>query len=1095
MFRRPRPLGLAIFVALLALAGAAPSQAADPQATTTFPYVDSDAPQLFTVPSGVMSINVSVTGAQGGSVNGTGIGGGLGAAVTGTLSVTPGEVLCIFVGGSSGRNGGGSRGTAGSGGNGGGASDIRRGACGLQDRIVVAGGGGGVGGQAGSGVPVLADMYGGNAGESGKGYASGAGTAGTLSSGGTGGQTYESGGTSGGNGASGQGGAGGNGPSGGGGGGGGGYFGGGGGAGAGQRYLTVNTGPGGTITVPNSGPAGSGGGGGSSLVPAGGSSTLATAGGNGSVSISFTDTGSPSATISTPTGNPVVRRNFSALLADYACADAEGVKSCVGSVDGSPVADGAALPTSTEGEFTLSVTATDLLDRTATATATYRVDGTAPTTSDDVPTAPQSGPTEIHLSAIDGPASGAAGVDRIYYTVGANPATPTTSSSVYNPASPPVLRNGQRIRYFAVDKVGNTELPKTSAPLKAPPGFTVSLVTVPSGSARFDVQLDGAGRSETLGNSEAFGTTVAYNANLTLRVAAASGTEAAAYDLAIDCGSAGSSTGSSLALSNLTTDTSCTVTATYRPKVTVTTSIKPGDVGMHLSVAVNDTPILTAVGDGQTASTRISRGAAATIELTPDLPSPRNEGITLNCSLSPGNVSASGGAVHGSPFTRTFGDRQGDTTCTATLTRPPMLTFTNRELPSGDARATLQLFPGQIVDGSDTSDAASGSRAQGYGYTGTLTVTGPAQYTLAVDCGAAGSSSTDDPVAGLRIKIGPLTHDGHCDVTLKRWPTFSVWVAVLPASDPLRADVSVDGKPVITGGGDGATSSRSIVAPGTRVSAMASLASGVNASDYERAVDCGAGATAGSEAAVTVVESTQCTFTFTRKPPPAPAPTPQAETGFTLATSAPRAVVAVSAATSLRTRCTVSRRALRRCRVVATDAAGNRVGAGELNTSGQRRSGVVNVVLDRAALQRAGLRSRVLKVTLSAEATASGSRTVARATRSTLVVPAVVRVGFTAGTSTLTPDSREAIERIAATLERAKAVECSGYVSTLLPEPTPFGLTLAGQRASAVCNALRGAGLKARFAIRNRGADRTIEANDTPQGRALNRRVELRITL
>ncbi len=80
----------------------------------------------------------------------------------------------------------------------------------------------------------------------------------------------------------------------------------------------------------------------------------------------------------------------------------------------------------------------------------------------------------------------------------------------------------------------------------------MSLVTVPGGTGRFDVELDGAGRSETLGNTEAFGTTVAYNASLTLRAAAASGTEAAAYDLAIDCGSAGSSTNSSLALSNLT---------------------------------------------------------------------------------------------------------------------------------------------------------------------------------------------------------------------------------------------------------------------------------------------------------------------------------------------------------------------------------------------------------------------------------------------------------------------------------------------------------------------------------------------------------------
>lgn len=63
--------------------------------TQTFNYSGSFT--NFTVPSGVTSLIVTVKGAQGG--NGTGGTGGLGSSMTGTLSVTSGQVLNILVGG------------------------------------------------------------------------------------------------------------------------------------------------------------------------------------------------------------------------------------------------------------------------------------------------------------------------------------------------------------------------------------------------------------------------------------------------------------------------------------------------------------------------------------------------------------------------------------------------------------------------------------------------------------------------------------------------------------------------------------------------------------------------------------------------------------------------------------------------------------------------------------------------------------------------------------------------------------------------------------------------------------------------------------
>ena len=68
--------------------------------TFTFQYVTAS-PQSYTVPAGITSITVKMWGAGGGNDGG----GGAGAYLTGTLAVTPGQVLSLIVG-ASGANGG-----------------------------------------------------------------------------------------------------------------------------------------------------------------------------------------------------------------------------------------------------------------------------------------------------------------------------------------------------------------------------------------------------------------------------------------------------------------------------------------------------------------------------------------------------------------------------------------------------------------------------------------------------------------------------------------------------------------------------------------------------------------------------------------------------------------------------------------------------------------------------------------------------------------------------------------------------------------------------------------------------------------------------
>jgi hypothetical protein len=126
--------------------------------------------QTWIVPTGITSINVNLTGggggAGGGDSSGRGYAGAAGDRVTGTLAVTPGDVLTIYVGGGgggglsaqanrgagvgggteifAGGNGGnaGGRGSSGSGGGGGGASAIAK----NGSAVMVAAGGGGGGG-------------------------------------------------------------------------------------------------------------------------------------------------------------------------------------------------------------------------------------------------------------------------------------------------------------------------------------------------------------------------------------------------------------------------------------------------------------------------------------------------------------------------------------------------------------------------------------------------------------------------------------------------------------------------------------------------------------------------------------------------------------------------------------------------------------------------------------------------------------------------------------------------------------------------------------------------------------------------------------
>lgn len=107
-----------------------------------------------------------------------------------------------------------------------------------------------------------------------------------------------------------------------------------------------------------------------------------------------------------------------------------------------------------------------------------------------------------------------------------------------------------------------------------------------------------------------------------------------------------------------------------------------------------------------------------------------------------------------------------------------------------------------------------------------------------------------------------------------------------------------------------------------------------------------------------------------------------------------------------------------------------------------------------------------------------------------LIIPADSM--FASGSSTLLPQGQQFVQEAAKQLATAITITCTGYTDSQGGVSYNYRLGLA--RATTVCDQLKASGTTARLYIASGGLTHPRATNSTPQGRALNRRVELDAT-
>lgn len=174
-------------------------------------------------------------------------------------------------------------------------------------------------------------------------------------------------------------------------------------------------------------------------------------------------------------------------------------------------------------------------------------------------------------------------------------------------------------------------------------------------------------------------------------------------------------------------------------------------------------------------------------------------------------------------------------------------------------------------------------------------------------------------------------------------------------------------------------------------------------------------------------------------------------------------------------------------------AVGAAVGAGIGALIGNRKGALIGAGI--GALTGAGVGSYLGNQQRELEKNLEGTGATVTNTGEELLISLPSEITFAVDSATIQPQFYEALARVSQTLNEydSSLIDVIGHTDSTGAED--YNLQLSQKRADSVANFLTGRGvLPARIVAYGRGEGSPIASNDTAEGRAMNRRVELIVT-
>jgi hypothetical protein len=363
----------------------------------------------------------------------------------------------------------------------------------------------------------------------------------------------------------------------------------------------------------------------------------------------------------------------------------------------------------------------------------------------------------------------------------------------------------------------------------APVSVSVTKACVPTGDlGKFILKIGGAESSEVGCGGGPFVQEVAIGANITVSEIAGTGTSLANYDTVVNCGTAGSTSGTSHSFTMPTANVSCTVTNTRKANtVTLQKVCVPGEDGGTFVLGIN----------GSTATTDCSgsHSLAVTGGTTVTLSEAAGTGTSLDSYTTEFSCPA-GVILSGTGYQRTFTMPDGPVTCTVTNTRKAnTVTLQKACVPSGD----LGKFVLGINGNTSADKSCGGSHS--------LAVTGGTTVTLSEAAGTG--TSLDNYTTEFSCPAGViLSGTGYqrtftmpdqsvtCTVTntRKSYPV-TLTKACMPGDDGGLFVLGINGNTAEKGCGLSHTLN---VTGGTTVTLSEAAGTGTNLTDYATSFAC-----------------------------------------------------------------------------------------------------------------------------------------------------------------------------------------------------------------------------------------------------------------